>query len=237
MRVHATWTRSIASLQKNSPFIYQNSSSRPARDSTPEAGRDQSRPYILLFGLGGGLFYWRFLAIVFFAVHLRLTVRLFLVAIAVAGVHLLAVGGGYGDDFIALSEVHHAYALGVASGAANGVDVGANNDAACRDNHQVAVVFGDDTGRRDQSRFVGNFGRDYTAAAAPVTRVFLDGSSLAKAVFHDNQQFASLWGEIERNNAVARGQANTAHAAAHARSCAQFFNAEADGLPLSGNQQ
>src|SRR5260370_26718836 len=73
--------------------------------------------------------------------------RLIALALAVLSValrfpQLFAIGGGYGDDFIAFAQVHEAHTLRGASGDVDGADIRADDHAAGRDNHQVVICFG-----------------------------------------------------------------------------------------------
>src|SRR2546421_10448267 len=86
---------------------------------------------------------------IFATLNALVSLPILLIPIAILLIQLFAVGSGYGYHFIALTQIHHADPLGITPGSADRVDIGADDNATGRDNHQLVVFLGDDTGCRD----------------------------------------------------------------------------------------
>ncbi len=160
----------------------------------------------------------------------------FAILLVVVGLGLFAVGRRNRDDRIAFTQIHQDHPLRYASGFLDVRHISAYYHAAGGDNHQIVILLRNNAGRSDPAGFFGHARGDNAASAATLAGIVINGSTLAIPVLGDDQEFAILRCEIERDDSIIIVQANTAHAATGARGCAQFLDGETDRLSMGGNE-
>ena len=95
---------------------------------------------------------------------------------------------GDGDHTVAGAEMHQPHPLSGTATLGDRAPIGADNGTRRRDDHQVVILFGQDTRPGDRSRLIGQPRGDDAAAATSLGRILAYRRALAVPLLGDDQQ-------------------------------------------------
>src|SRR5260221_13316279 len=133
--------------------------------------------------------------------------------------------------------MHQLHSLRGASPDVKLAHISADNHASSRDNHQIAILFSDNARGGDGTVLPGDAGSDDASSTTTMQGIVFDRGALTVAMLSDNQQFAFLRGQVERNDSITFAQANTTHATTHTRGRTQLCHGEAISFAQGGNHE